>query len=641
MLDALRASSQTLIGRAIMAVVMGFLIIAFGFWGIADIFRGFGANRLARVGSVEITTEAYRNAYQNELLRLQEQQRRAISADEAHQMGLDRQVLGRLLSDAALDQEAHRLGLAMSDQALADRVFLDDTFKGADGRFDRSLFEERLRDAGITESRFVAEERGSYLRNEIIAALDTNLAPPKAMLDLINRYYNETRSIDYFLLPKTAAGTIPTPSDADLKAYYGAHRNAYRTPEYRKISVLVVTPATLADRLLKTHLISDAEIEKRYDEVKAKRYTQPEHRNVEQIVFSDEASANAASAKLSGGESFGALAAERKLTPKDVNLGMVTKADLADNAIANAAFALPAGGVSKPVKTQFGWAIVRAVTVIPPIVEPLSVVKSALVEEMALARAGGEMNKIHDEIEDQRANGKSVADAAKSVGLAARTVDAIDAQGRDKNGKPVADLDDPAALSKAVFASDIGVDNEPIGTRDGGTIWFDVLGIEPTRLQSSDEVKQKLVQAWTDAETSKRLASKAADLVRKLNAGETLAAVAASQGNLGIKHVEHIKRSDPQDLSATQLAQVFDRAVGTAGSAPDADGTRMLFKVVDAKVAPLDVKRPDIRNIVNQMKTALDEDLLAEYVGQIQSEIGIKINQPALASLLAAPADTE
>ena len=68
MLDALRASSQTWFGRTIMAVVMGLLVIAFGFWGIADIFRGFGANSLARVGSTEITVEADRNAYQHELL---------------------------------------------------------------------------------------------------------------------------------------------------------------------------------------------------------------------------------------------------------------------------------------------------------------------------------------------------------------------------------------------------------------------------------------------------------------------------------------------------------------------------------------------------------------------------------------------
>jgi peptidyl-prolyl cis-trans isomerase D len=375
--------------------------------------------------------------------------------------------------------------------------------------------------------------------------------------------------------------------------------------------------------------------------VKAQRYTQPEHRQIEQIVFPDQASVTAAAAKLANGESFDALVAEKKLTPKDIDLGMVTKTDLVDKAVADAAFATPSGGVSKPVKTQFGWAILRVEQIIPPIVEPLIVVKGAIIEELALARAGGEINKLHDEIEDQRANGKSVAEAARSVGLEAHTVDAIDAHGRDKSGNAVADLDDPEALVKAAFASDVGVDNEPIGTRDGGTVWFDVLGIEPARAQSFDEVKQKVAQAWTEDETAKRLAAKASDLVKKLNSGETLAAIAASQGNLGIKHVAGIKRTEPQDLSQTVLTQVFDRKVGAAGSAAAENGDRVLFKVADAKVPPLDVNKPDFHNIVDQMKTALDDDLVAQYVGQLEGTIGVQINQPALASILGAEPESD
>jgi peptidyl-prolyl cis-trans isomerase D len=641
MLDALRASTQTWVGRTIMAVVIGFLIIAFGFWGIADIFRGFGANRIARIGSTEITTEAYRNAYETELLNLQQKQRRAISGDEAHEMGLDRQVLGRLISDAALDQEARRLGLAMSDRELAKRIMVDDAFKGPNGQFDRLLFEDRLREAGLTESHFDAGQRSTYLRQEVLSALDNGLSAPKAMLELINRYYNETRSIDYFVLPKSAAGAIPAPTDAQLKAYYEARRDTYRTPEFRKISVLVVTPSSLAEQLMKSHPITDADVQKRYDDMKAGHYTQPEHRQIQQIVFSDEPSADAASAKLAGGEGFDALVAERKLTDKDIELGMVTRLDLVDKSIADAAFALPAGGISKPVKTQFGWAILRAKQIIPRIVEPLIAVKPAIVEELALASASAEIGKIHDDIEDQRANGKSVAEAAQSVGLAAHTSDAIDAHGNDKAGKAIPDLGDPAALVKAVYASDVGVDNEPIGTKDGGTIWFDVLGIEPARAQSFEEVKQKIAQAWTEDETAKRLAAKASDLVQKLNSGQTLAAVAAAQGNLAIKHVAGVKRMDPQDLPQTVLGQLFDRKVGSSGSAPGENGDRILFNVVDVKVPPLDVTRPDIHNIIDQMKTALDEDMVAQYVGQLDNEIGVEINQQALASILGTPLDSD
>ncbi|HLH10921.1 MAG TPA: SurA N-terminal domain-containing protein [Methylovirgula sp.] len=639
MLDALRASSQTWFGRTIMAVVMGFIIIAFGFWGIADIFRGFGANRLAKVGSIEITVDQYRSAYQNELLQLQQRQRRAITGDEAHAMGLDRQVLARLISDAVLDQEAHRLGLAMSDKELAKRIYADEAFKGPNGQFDHQLFEDRLRDAGMTERGFVSDQRADYLRQEMITALNTGFAAPNAMLELINRYYNETRAIDYIVLPKSAAGSVPAPSDTQLKDYFEAHRATYRTPEYRKLSVLVITPRTLAAEIAKT--ISDADVRKRYDEVKASRYTQPEHRMLQQIVFPDQASANAASDKLAKGETFDALIAERKLTAKDTNLGVVTKADLVDKAVADAGFALPKDGISKPVKTQFGWAILRVTQIVPPVTEPLEAVKGAIVQELALARATGEVNKIHDAIEDQRANGKSVADAAKSSGLEARTIDAIDAQGHDKSGKPVADLGDASQLVKAAFASDVGVDNEPIGTRDGGTIWFDVLGVEPARAQNFDEVKNKVAQAWTDEETSRRLSAKAAELVQKLDKGETLASIAASQGNLAVKHMAKIKRDDPQDLSREELGQVFDRKLGAGGSAMTGNGDRMLFKVVDAKVPPLDLKRPDFRNIIDQMKSALDDDLIEQYVTQLQGVVGVQINQQALASIIGAPPESD
>ncbi len=351
MLDALRASSQTWVGRSIMAVVMGLLVIAFGFWGIADVFRGFGANTLARVGSTEITPQQFQGAYQRQLVEMQEQQRRAITSEEARERGIDRQVLSRMLSDAALDQEAQRLGLGLPDSVIARQIMQDDAFKGPDGQFNRQTFESRLQDNGLTEQNYVAETRAAALRQQIVATLTDNLAAPRAMLEIINRYYHEIRNIDYIVLPKSAAGAIPVPTDAELKSYFESHRDLYRKPEFRKISLLVVSSTSLADVESIAHPISDAEIKKRYDEVKNQRYTQAEQRQVQQIVFPDEKTANAAAAKLAGGETFDALIAERKLAPKDTDLGTVTEASLVDKVVSAVVFSVPANGVSKPVKT--------------------------------------------------------------------------------------------------------------------------------------------------------------------------------------------------------------------------------------------------------------------------------------------------
>ena len=110
MLDALRQASQNWIGRTLMAIVMGVLSLSFLVWGIGDIFRGIGGNSLAKVGQTEITAEAYRNAYQIQLQRLQQQARRPITSEQARAMGLDQQILGKLLSDAELDDRARALG---------------------------------------------------------------------------------------------------------------------------------------------------------------------------------------------------------------------------------------------------------------------------------------------------------------------------------------------------------------------------------------------------------------------------------------------------------------------------------------------------------------------------------------------------
>jgi peptidyl-prolyl cis-trans isomerase D len=642
MLDALRASSQTWVGRSIMAVVMGLLVIAFGFWGIADVFRGFGANTLARVGSTEITPQQFQGTYQRQLVEMQEQQRRAITSEEARERGIDRQVLSRMLSDAALDQEAQRLGLGLPDSVIARQIMQDDAFKGPDGQFNRQTFESRLQDNGLTEQNYVAETRAAALRQQIVATLTDNLAAPRAMLEIINRYYHEIRNIDYIVLPKSAAGAIPAPSDAELKSYFESHRDLYRKPEFRKISLLVVSSTSLADVESTAHPISDAEIKKRYDEVKNQRYTQAEQRQVQQIVFPDEKTANAASAKLAGGETFDALIAERKLAPKDTDLGTVTEASLVDKVVSAVVFSLPANGVSKPVKTEFGWAILHVQKIIPKIVIPLVAVKTSLGQELAIFRAHKDLSKIHDQIEDQRAGGKSVADAAKAVGLSARTIDQIDTQGRDKAGKAVPDLgEDQQALLKAIFASDIGVDNDPITTKDGGGIWFDVLNIDLARNLTFDEVKSRVTQDWIADQTSQRLINKAVDLTKKLDSGTSIAAIATAQGNLPVRHVEKISRLDPQGLSSTLRDEVFNREVGKAGSAEAQDGGRIIFSVASASVPPLDVKRNDFVNVLDQMKTALDDDMTAQFVTNLETGLNTRINQQAWQQISGAPADQQ
>ena len=136
MLDGLRVMSKNIFGRVILGIFAGLIVIGFGFFGIRDVFNNFRAGQLATVGDEEIGVQQYRAEYQNELQRLQRQAKRAVTNDEARQMGLDRQVLSRLVTSAALDQTAKKLGLAISDAEIA-RI--------DQGRQDLCRSERRLR----------------------------------------------------------------------------------------------------------------------------------------------------------------------------------------------------------------------------------------------------------------------------------------------------------------------------------------------------------------------------------------------------------------------------------------------------------------------------------------------------------------
>ena len=126
MLRGMRKASSNWLGKTIMAVVMGVLIISFGVWGIADIFRGFGQSTLATVGHTDISTDQFRQLYTDRLQQLGRQFGRPLTMDQARAFGFDRQVLQQTIAEAALDEQARRLGLGQSDDETRRMISASD-----------------------------------------------------------------------------------------------------------------------------------------------------------------------------------------------------------------------------------------------------------------------------------------------------------------------------------------------------------------------------------------------------------------------------------------------------------------------------------------------------------------------------------
>jgi peptidyl-prolyl cis-trans isomerase D len=626
MLESMRAATQGVVGRAIMTIVLGLIVVSFAVWGIGDVFRGFGSNKIASVGGVAITPDEFRAAYQDIMQQYQRRLKTGLTNAQAHAMGLDAQTLQRLIADKALDTQAHAMGLAISDETIADAIRNDPRLKDASGVFSRDRFDQVLRDAELSERGFIVQQRDANLRQQIGVSLVDGVTAPKALVEALARFDTQSRNIDYVTLPVAAAGEIAAPTSEALQSFFNDRKENYRAPEYRAVNVLAVTPTTLA----KPGEVTDDDARARYEKVKDTQFGAPETRKLQQIVFKTDAEADEALAKIKAGASFDDIAKARNLTDKDIDLGDVPRSAVFDKALADAGFALAVGAVSDVVKGQFGPALVRVTGITPASVKPYDEVAAQLKQQIAVDRAAADALTVHDKIEDARVSGKSLGEAAKAVGLDERAIAAIDASGLDKNGAPVEGLDEKAELLRAIFASDIGVDDPPLATRDRGFVWFEVTKVEPPRERSLDEVKDQVAKQWRDEQIAKALSAKAADLVQKLNAGTVLADLAQAE-NLDVKSAADIHRRGSAGLNEAIVAAVFNNPPTGAGSAATPEG-RVVFKITGDSTPPADPGDAKIKALQDAASTGLSDDVASQYIAQLQRQLGVVIDGGALQS---------
>jgi peptidyl-prolyl cis-trans isomerase D len=619
----MRKVGQSLVGKIIATILFGILIVSFAIWGIGDIFRTTAPTTVAKVGDTEISVNQFRNAYNNELQRLGRQFRTVITPQQAKAFGLDQQVLSTLVTEAVMAEQARKLGLSVSDQLVARSVMDDPTFKGADGQFNRALFDQVLRNAGLSEAGFVQEQRLAMARIHLAEALAGDLTVPLAAREAINRYTNERRTASYFVLTPQMAGDIPAPTEEQLQSFYNERKSAYQAPEYRAVSVLALNPAALA----KPETVSDADARQRYEQEKAK-YGTPERRTIQQITFPTMEEAEAAFNKIKEGATFEAVAAERNVEAKDLELGTFAKSEMLDPAVANAAFALEQGATSGPVAGRFGPVLVRVTQVQPESVKPFEDVAADVRNELAQARARSEIETVHDAIEDLRAGARPLAEIAKEKGLKLVEVPAVDAQGLDKAGNPV-DVPDRDAVVKAAFASDIGADNEALRS-NGGYIWYDVTGIEPARERTLTEVRDQVAAQWREDQVAQKLAEKARSLTERLQKGEAVEAVAQEAGASVKAAADLARNAGKDDLTAEAVARLFAIPVGQAGNAANGTDSRAVFKVTGATVPPLVTTTQEAQNVENQLRNGMSDDLINQYIAQIRQDLGVTINQQAL-----------
>ena len=624
MLRGLHKASAHWLGKLVMAGLFGFLALSFAVWGIGDIFRGFGRSSLAKIGSTEIGIEQFRHAYTEHVQQLGRRLNRSITPDQARALGLDRQFLNRTIAEAALDERARQLGLNLSDAEIAREITADVNFRGPTGQFDSNRFQQMIRAAGFTEARYAAEQRRAALRREIADTVSGDVNTPKTLADAVNRFQNEQRTVDYVLLDRAQAGDIPAPSPEVIAQYYDEHKAQFRAPEYRKIAILTLSAQDLARNVK----VSDTDARRYYEEHRD-QYGTPEKRQVEQIVFPNADEARAAADRTAKGAKFEDIATERGLKPQDVDLGLVSKGELLDRAVGDAAFSLPQGGVSGPVAGRFGTVLVHVNKIEGGQTRPYEEVAGEIKQQIAVDRARPQLLDLRDKIEDDRAGGLHLDEIAKKYELTSVDFE-TDRSGRTPDGSPVKDLPSGADVVSAAFSSDVGIDNEALQLPGGGFVWYDVLGITPAHDRPLEAVKQQVETRWRDDQVAQRLTAKASELEEKLKSGAVFAELAAQSG-LKLQSLWGLKRGNASGpLSVAAVDAVFETAKDAPGTTQgQAAGERIVFRVTEIKEPTFDPASPEAKRSEDNLRQSLADNLFEQYMTQLEANLGVTINEDA------------
>jgi peptidyl-prolyl cis-trans isomerase D len=610
-------------------ILMGMLVISFAIWGVADIFTGYGRQTLISVGDTEITPQDYLRTQQEVLRSMSSQAGRSLSLQEARALGLDRQVLERLIGGAAVDNHAKALHLGITNDALLEQIKTDPAFRDQTGNFSPVLLAQALQSINMTEAGYLASMRERSMRRQILTTVGKVVNSPEILINALNSFNGETRSLRFVLVPPTVAGTIPDPTETDLKGYYENHQSKYTQPEFRKIGVLAVTPETVKDQVN----ITEADLKAAYEANKDK-LGKPEKRHVQQITVPDLPAANAAYQKIQSGTDFLALAKELNQAEADVDLGNVAKAEMADAAIADAAFALEPNKVSQPVTGKLGNVVLLRVTAVEPGKTPtFEEAKAELEKKLLKERATGAIFDMHDKIEDQLASGARLSEIAEKLKLNYQLIDEISREGRKPDGTAVT-LPAQKDLLNAAFATDTGVENDPIDAKDEGVIWYEVLGVVPSQVQPFDKVKDQVATDWRSEEVRSKVAKYSQDLVTSLSAGSKTLEDVAKDLNVQVLVSEPLKRDGMTVyILPAAVSQAFTLPEKGYGSAPSGiDDGRTLFQV-DKVTPPAPLDATATERLKQQLGLLISEDNIAEYFTALETRYGVKINQAALAKL--------
>ena len=616
MLQALRGGTKS----PIMKVFLLFLAAGFALWGVGDMTTGLigGSDKAISAGKQSMSPRevalkfdlARRNYLPN------------ATMGEALESGLLPELAGALARDVVFRAEADRLGLTVTRDMQREAVANEPSFRDELGNFSQSRFISALANAGLSEEQYLNEVDTALRRLQIVDAIAAGAAQPQAVARTVSAYELERRTTRLVSIP-VETGKVADPDDSTLAGWFAEVKSRYDAPALRTARVGAIDPQMFAASIE----ISDAEVETAYQD-RIDEFTTPERRRLRQMVFEDSAAAEAAYARVTGGEDFTAVAADTLgWTADDTQLGLVSRGDL-DEAIAEAAFAASTGDITGPVESAFGVHLVAIDEVVASgetsLADVTDTIRAALQAEAASDMIFEKANILEDEL----ASGATIGEAISEVGGTLVTLRDIDRRGNDIDGAPYdgegVELAQDSLVLDTIWSNEI--DDLSVIQEGANDMFFvvEVTGETEPRERDLTEVRSRAITDWKLVEAIKVARQKAteasADSAAFDVADET---TAFRRTGTGLDH-------EAARLIATAA---FSQPIGESGVVES--GTEAIAVRTETIIAAQGDELTDTAQLLRNFdRAAIQQDILNTLAGDLSQTHDLQIRLGGVQQLL-------
>ncbi len=625
MITWFRALTQTWIAKVLFLL----LVLSFGIWGIEDTVRNFWRETaVVRMEGASIEVPEAQTAARRELQRVTRQLGPTFEPEEPLRRAVAMQAVENLISERAQRLEANRIGVSTPDAVVQEYVFSIPNFQSG-GTFNRLILDQWLRQNDMNEAMFLQLVRDDLQRIQLIGAVRTGAMAPASLTNAMVRFEREQRVAQVAEFPLLEAPEPEPPTEAALARFHANNPDRFSSPALREAAVAVLTAETLADQVE----VSDADLAAAY-EARKSQYETPERRDLQQALVPNEEAARAIAAAWTGNPDFDAIQqAATAAGGGALALGDLTRADLPIESLAAAVFATPAGGVTAPVQSPFGWHVMRVARITPGITTPLAEVADRLRREVALERAGDLAFDRANRVEDAIAGGATLEEAARRYTMTIATVK-LDAEGRDAEGLPVV-LPVPAAARqealRAIFTAEMGRAPRLAELRQAeGFMAVELRAITPPALKPLESIADEVRLAFIVDARRRFQEEKAAALLGASRNGASLADAATAQGaqseRMGPFGRQPVAGTPGLTVPPELLPAIFNLRVGEATMVPTRNGfaVAQLLEIIAADPAADPAALANARTTL--MSQSADE-LEAAYLAALRDRAAPRINQ--------------